>query len=99
MALALALASRRLRPTTWGQGIMTHYWCVNFDSEPCLQRGIGKKLWLMQYQYADDDGNEFQDGKRAAISRNWKQLANIKADDWFVAYLPQNRTETRNPFY
>ena len=35
---------------------MTKFWCANFDSDACLHHGIHRKLWLMQYQYADDQG-------------------------------------------
>ena len=41
---------------------MTKYWCVNFDSvsKVCLQHGMNRKLWLMQYQYKDDNGHVFR---------------------------------------
>lgn len=73
---------------------MTKYWCVNFDSvsKVCLQHGIDRKLWLMQYQYSDDHGNVFQDGRqRAATTSNWKRMKEIKIGDKFVAYLRGNR--------
>lgn len=66
---------------------MPRYWCVNFDSEACLQHGIQRHLWMMQYQYADDHGNEFQGYKKGAIRKNWERLAAISPGDWFVAYL------------
>jgi len=66
---------------------MTKYWCVNFDSEACLQHGIQQNLWMMQYQYADDHGNEYQGYKKGAIRRNWERLGKISPGDWFVAYL------------
>ena len=78
---------------------MTKYWCVNFDSEACLQHGIKRNLWMMQYQYADDHGNEHQGYKKGAISRNWNQVGKIKPGHWFVAYLPGKRAVTGNPFY
>jgi hypothetical protein len=79
---------------------MTTYWCVNFDSEACLQHGIKKKLWMMQYQYADDHGNNFQDGKqRPATTANWRRLRGISEGDWFVAYLPRDRTVSGNSFF
>jgi Domain of unknown function (DUF3883) len=74
--------------------IMPKYWCVNFDSvsKVCLQHGIDRKLWLMQYQYADDHGNVFQDGRqRASTTRNWRRMKEIKVGDKFVAYLPGNK--------
>ena len=78
---------------------MITYWCVNFDSEASMKHGIKKKLWMMQYQYADDHGNEHQGYKKGSISRNWNQLEKIKRGDWLVAYLPANRASTGNPFY
>ena len=78
---------------------MTKYWCVNFDSEACLQHGIKRNLWMMQYQYADDHGNEHQGYKKGAISRNWNQMSKIKPSHWFAAYLPGSRAVTGNPFY
>jgi hypothetical protein len=78
---------------------MTKYWCVNFDSEACLQHGIKRNLWMMQYQYADGHGNEHQGYKKGAISRNWHQMGKIKPGHWFVAYLPGNRAVSGNPFY
>jgi hypothetical protein len=71
---------------------MTKFWCVNFDSEDCLRHGIHRKLWMMQYQYADDQGHVFQDGRqRSATTRNWRRMKEIDAGDRFVAYLPGNR--------
>jgi len=73
---------------------MTKYWCVNFDlrSGVCLQHGIHQKLWMMQYQYADDQGHVFQDGRqRAATTRNWRRMKEVEEGDRFVAYLPGNR--------
>lgn len=69
---------------------MARYWCVNFDFPDCLIHGIEKNLWLMQYQYADEKGHVFQDDRKAAIRRNWEQLAKVKPGDWFVAYLKTN---------
>lgn len=66
------------------------YWCVNFDFPACLIHGIEKNLWLMQYQYADQKGHIFQDDRKAAIRRNWEQLAKVRPGDWFVAYLKPN---------
>ncbi len=79
---------------------MTTYWCVNFDSEACLEHGIDKNIWMMQYQYADDHGNVFQGGnKKSATTLNWRRLKNISDGDWFVAYLPRDRTVTGNTFF
>ncbi len=69
---------------------MTKYWCVNFDDPACLKHGIQKKLWMMQYQYADDQGNDYQGNKKPAIRMNWERLARIKPGHWFVAYLKRN---------
>ncbi len=69
---------------------MPKYWCVNFDSESkvCLEHGIKKNLWMMQYQYKDDHGNVFQDdNQKAATTTNWKRLGEINAGDKVVAYL------------
>lgn len=77
-----------------GATIMPKYWCVNFDSvsKVCLQHGIDRQLWLMQYQYADDQGNVFQDGRqRASTTSNWRRMKEIKVGDKFVAYLPGNK--------
>ena len=73
---------------------MTKYWCVNFDSvsKVCLQHGIDRKLWLMQYQYEDDHGNVFQGGKqKAATTRHWRRMKEVSIGDKFVAYLPGNK--------
>jgi hypothetical protein len=73
---------------------MTTYWCVNFDSESkvCLEYGIKKNLWMMQYQYKDDLGNVFQDDdQKAATTANWKRLSLVKVGDKVVAYLPKSR--------
>lgn len=79
---------------------MTQYWCVNFDLEECLKHGIKHDLWMMQYQYEDDFGNVFQGGnQKSATTANWNRLTEIKAGDWFVAYLPKKRTTTGNTFF
>lgn len=79
---------------------MTHYWCVNFDSEECMKHGIMHDLWMMQYQYEDDSGNVFQGGnQKSATTANWNRLTEIKAGDWFMAYLPKRRTTTGNTFF
>ncbi|QGQ23930.1 HNH endonuclease [Gimesia benthica] len=72
---------------------MTQYWCVNFDSKECMIYGIEHNLWMMQYQYKDESGNEFQGGRqKAATTSNWKRLPEINEGDWFVAYLPKKHT-------
>ena len=68
---------------------MTKYWCVNFDSDACLEYGIEKNLWLMQYQYPDDHGHLHQ-GTKGAIRKNWERLGEITPGDWVVAYLKTN---------
>src|SRR5262249_23750063 len=75
-----------------GATAMTKHWCVNFDFEDCLPHGIHRKLWLMQYQYADGQGHVFQDGKqRAATTKNWRRMEDIGVGDRFVAYLRGNK--------
>ncbi len=78
---------------------MTTYWCANFDAQACLDHGIENNLWMMQYQYADDHGNEHQSYKPGRISANWRQMANVSPGDWFVAYVPRKRSISGNPFY
>ncbi len=67
------------------------FWCVNFDSEDCLNHGLKHDLWMMQYQFADEQGHEFQSYKPGAIRNNWHQMQRVKVGDWFVAYLKKNR--------
>lgn len=69
---------------------MTRYWCANFCHEDVLTHGIERKLWMMQYQY-DDEDSEFQGDSPAAITRNWRRLEEISIGDRFAAYLKQNR--------
>jgi hypothetical protein len=78
---------------------MTKYWCVNFDSEACLRHGVGRNCWMMQYQFADDQGPVHQGRKKGAITRNWNQAGKIEAGHWLVAYLPGKRAITGNPFF
>ncbi len=78
---------------------MTTYWCVNFDTNACLSHGLDNHFWMMQYQYADDAGNEHQGDKKNTISRNWNRLEHVRSGDWFVAYLPIKRTKTGKPFF
>jgi hypothetical protein len=55
---------------------------------------------MMQYQYEDDSGNVFQGGhQKSATTANWNRLTEVKAGDWFVAYLPKKRTTTGNTFF
>lgn len=71
---------------------MAKYWCANFDFGLCLEHGIRNNFWMMQYQYADKYGNEFQGGKqKAATTKIWKRMKEIKTGDWLVAYLPKNK--------
>ncbi len=69
----------------------TQFWCVNFDFEDCLKHGLKHDLWMMQYQFADDQGNAFQSHKTGAIRNNWQQIKNVKIGDWLVAYLQTNQ--------
>ena len=68
---------------------MPKYWCVNFETEANLQHGIDNCLWMMGYQYADDQNDP--PARKAAITRNWRKLQGIAPGDRFVAYLPRNR--------
>lgn len=71
---------------------MTNYWCVNFEFPACLDHGIKHKFWLMQYQYEDEDGNEFQGGKRSGLTTFiWRRMKEIRVGDKIVAYLPGSR--------
>lgn len=79
---------------------MTQYWCVNFDSKECMDHGIKHNFWMMQYQYEDESGNVFQGGRQMrATTANWNRLTQVKEGDWFVAYLPKNRTSSGNTFF
>lgn len=69
--------------------IMSKYWCVNFETDANLHYGIDKNLWMMGYQYADDQND--LPPRKAAITRNWTKLVDISPGDRFVAYLPGNR--------
>lgn len=68
---------------------MAKYWCVNFDNEHCLAHGIENSLWLMGYQYADDQSDSAS--RKGAITRNWRRLDKINDGDRVVAYLSGNR--------
>ncbi|WP_437185133.1 HNH endonuclease [Planctomicrobium sp. SH668] len=61
------------------------YWCVNFDDIACLHHGIHHNCWLMGYQYKKRGVDT--SSRKAAITRNWKRLAEISVGDQFVAYL------------
>ena len=55
---------------------------------------------MMQYQYKDDYGNVFQDGRqKSATTTNWRRLKGISDGDLFVAYLPRDRTKAGNSFF
>ncbi len=70
---------------------MTRYWCVNFLYEAVLTHGIAKNLWMMQYQYADEQGNQFEGNRQAQITKNWRRLEEINVGDRFAAYRPRNK--------
>ena len=78
---------------------MTNYWCVNFDFEECLTHGLKKKLWMMQYQYELDDNNIFQGDRKNSVSANWRRTKDIQVGDWFVAYLPKDKSSTGNTYF
>lgn len=63
-------------------------WCVNFDVEPVLRHGLANGMWLMQYQYSHG-GFDFQGHPThlPATATNWRNLTDVAAGDWFVAYL------------
>ena len=67
-------------------------WCVNFDHLDCLQYGLDNNLWMMQYQYSDPSGEEFQGGNQiSTTTRMWRRMAEVNVGDRFVAYLSGNR--------
>lgn len=67
-------------------------WCVNFDHADCLQYGLDNNLWMMQYQYSDPSGEEFQGGNQiSTTTRMWRRMAEVNLGDRFVAYLSGNR--------
>lgn len=68
---------------------MPNYWYVNFETVNGLHHGIRNNLWLMGYQYSKKGGDS--PGRKAAITRNWMRLKEIKVGDKFVAYLPGNK--------
>ena len=55
-----------------------------------LTHGIEKNVWMMQYQYADEQGNGFEGDGPAQITKNWRRLEEIQVGDQFAAYLPRN---------
>jgi len=69
---------------------MIKYWAVNFGFDAVLAHGLAKKLWMMQYQYADEDGNQFEGDRPGVITKNWRRLKEIKPGHQFVAYLPHS---------
>lgn len=68
---------------------MPKYWCVNFEHPDCLKHGIDNDLWVMGYQYADDQSDS--GNRKSRITMNWRRIGEINAGDRFVAYLPTNR--------
>ena len=70
---------------------MEKYWIANFDFEECLQYGLRNKLWMMQYQYSDADGNVFQGDRPSAVTTNWRQAKDVQVGDFLVAYLSRKR--------
>jgi hypothetical protein len=70
---------------------MTQVWCVNFGFEAPLERGRQKNCWMMQYPYADDEGNEYEGDRPAQITKNWKRLKRVKPGGKVVAYLRGSR--------
>ncbi len=68
------------------------FWCVNFDDEYCLSHGLDAGFWMMQYQYPDTKGNDFQGGdKQAATTKIWKQMCKLRVGDKLIAYLRGSR--------
>lgn len=78
---------------------MTNFWCVNFDFDGCLKHGLANKLWMMQYQYALDENNVFQGDRKNSVSANWRRTKDIEVGDWFVAYLPKDKSSTGNTYF
>lgn len=78
-------------PTSPKAERQTKCWCVNFDHLDCLQYGLDNNLWMMQYQYSDPAGHEFQGGNQiSTTTRMWRRLAEVEVGDRFVAYLSGN---------
>lgn len=69
---------------------MSNYWCVNFADQAILNHGIEKKLWMMQYQYEDEQNPEFEADGSAQVTINWRGLKAVDVGDKFVAYLPRS---------
>lgn len=78
---------------------MEKYWIANFDFEGCLQYGLRKNLWLMQYQYSDSEGNVFQGDRPSAVTTNWRQVKEVHVGDYLVAYLSRKRNPNTNGFF
>lgn len=76
---------------------MENYWIANFDIEECLQHGLRNKLWMMQYQYSDAEGNVFQGDRPSSVTTNWRQVKDVQVGDFLVAYL--SRARTPNGFF
>lgn len=54
---------------------------------------------MMQYQYALDDDNVYQGDRKASVTANWRRTKDIQAGDWFVAYLPKDKSSTGNTYF
>jgi len=67
-------------------------WIANFDFEQCLQYGLRKNKWLMQYQYSDAEGNVFQGDRPSSVTTNWRQVKEVQVGDYLVAYLSRKRS-------
>lgn len=78
---------------------MEKYWVANFDFEECLQHGLRKNIWMMQYQYSDAEGNVFQGDRPSSVTTNWRQLKNVNSGDFLVAYLSRKRNPNNNGFF
>lgn len=78
---------------------MEKYWIANFDFDECLRHGLGNKLWLMQYQYSDAEGNVFQGDRPSAVTTNWRQVKDVQVGDFLVAYLSRKRNPNTNGFF
>jgi hypothetical protein len=72
--------------------LMEKYWVANFDLEECLQYGLRNKLWMMQYQYSDAEGNVFQGDRPSSVTTNWRQVKDVQVGDFLVAYLSRKRS-------
>lgn len=78
---------------------MADYWIANFDFEECLKYGLRSKLWLMQYQYSDADGNVYQGDRPSSVTTNWRQAKDVQIGDFLVAYLSRKKNPKTNGFF